>query len=244
MEKTEWFAEWFDSHYYHILYQNRDLGEASLFIDRLITFLSPSTDARMLDLACGKGRHSVHLAKKGFEVVGLDLSIESIKAARSAETDKLSFYSHDMRLPFRINYFDYIFNFFTSFGYFETDKDHEDTLKNVAKGLTNNGIFVIDFFNANKVIDDLIFYEKKTVEDVQFDIKRAIVDGYIVKDIHFEDKGKSYHFEERVRALTLADFETMLSKAGLNVLHKFGNYDLEVYDEKKSSRLIIIAQKQ
>jgi len=242
--KTEWFADWFDSNYYHILYQNRDLEEASSFIDRLIDFLDPKPNARMLDLACGKGRHSIHLAKKGYTVVGLDLSTESIKAARAFEMKDLSFYSHDMRLPFRINYFQYIFNFFTSFGYFETEKDHLDTLINIAKGLTKDGVFVIDFFNAHKVISELVHYETKKIDGLSFDIKRTLDKGYIKKDIHFEDNGKAYHFEEKVRAFMSNDFDRLLANAGLKIVHTFGDYDLSAFDEKTSSRLIIIAQKR
>ena len=125
--EREWFEQWFDTKYYHILYKDRDHEEARRFIDTLIKYLSPVPNSRILDLACGKGRYSVFLADKGFEVTGIDLSVQSIEYARQFENDHLSFYTHDMRLPFRINYFDYVFNFFTSFGYFEEDKSHRET---------------------------------------------------------------------------------------------------------------------
>jgi len=119
MPNKEWFASWFDSPYYHKLYDHRDYSEAELFISNLITYLAPPKSSRALDLACGKGRHSAQLAKNGLKVTGVDLSQESIDHAISLNIDNTSFYTHDMRKPFRINYYNYIFNLFTSFGYFD-----------------------------------------------------------------------------------------------------------------------------
>nr|MCU0349019.1 methyltransferase domain-containing protein [Saprospiraceae bacterium] len=117
--KSDWFKNWFNSPYYHLLYKNRDEQEAKNFIDRLLTELRPLDGATVLDLACGKGRYSRYLASKQYKVTGLDIAEESIRFAQQFENEHLSFFQHDMRLPYRINYFDYIFNFFTSFGYFE-----------------------------------------------------------------------------------------------------------------------------
>ncbi len=79
MENHPWFKDWFNSPYYHQLYFNRDEKEAAAFIDKLINYLQPAPNASMLDVACGKGRHSIHLAEKGFDVTGIDLSEDSIK---------------------------------------------------------------------------------------------------------------------------------------------------------------------
>ena len=113
---TEWFESWFDSPYYHVLYKNRDFSEAELFIDKLIQLIEPTKASRVLDLACGKGRHSIYLNKKGFDVTGIDLSEKSIACAKTAENETLHFYMHDMRKLFRTNYFDVVLNLFTSFG--------------------------------------------------------------------------------------------------------------------------------
>ena len=113
--QQHWFKDWFNSSYYHQLYFNRDDREAEAFINKLIDHLQPSGDAKMLDVACGKGRHAMQLAEKGFDVTGIDLSEESIEEALRSENDRLHFYRHDMRHPFWINYYDYTFNFFTSF---------------------------------------------------------------------------------------------------------------------------------
>jgi len=87
----QWFKDWFNSHYYHLLYQNRDEQEALDFIQKLIAHLNPMPAAKMLDVACGKGRHSKALADYGFDVTGIDLSEESIAEAKEQEADNLHF---------------------------------------------------------------------------------------------------------------------------------------------------------
>jgi len=125
MTKADWFQSWFHSPYYELLYYKRDRAEAKQFIDALLAHLNPPTHASFLDLACGSGRHSVFLASKGFEVTGIDLSDELIEKAKANESGNLTFYVHDMRNEFRINYYNYTLNLFTSFGYFDSDHDNQ-----------------------------------------------------------------------------------------------------------------------
>ncbi len=242
--KTEWFKDWFNSPYYHLLYKNRDYQEAKNFIDRLLAELHPAADSTILDLACGKGRYSRYLAEKGFCVTGLDIAEASIKYAQQFENERLTFFQHDMRLPYRINYFDYIFNFFTSFGYFETEKDHLKTVVNIAKGLRLEGKFVLDFFNSKKVITNLREEEEKQVGSIHFRIHRSLDEqGYILKNIQFEDKGEHCDFTERVRAFTLEDFQLLFAKAGLKIAKTFGCHELSPFDETTSDRLILVGCK-
>ena len=238
-----WFATWFDSPYYHLLYQHRDDSEAQFFMDNLVQHLRPDKDAKILDLACGKGRHSIYLANKGFDVIGVDLSPESIEHARQFQHERLHFDTHDMREPLAVGPFDYIFNLFTSFGYFQTEEEHLQTLQQMKNGLkTADSLLVIDFFNAYKVIQDLVLAEEKKVSNLNFRINRRVENGYILKDIRFEEKGQAFHFQESVRAFTLENFEEMFSKVGLQVQAFFGGYDLSTYNKNNSSRLILIAK--
>ena len=69
MSSKEWFAEWFDTTYYHTLYKNRNDEEAEQFISKLLSFLNLKENASVLDLACGKGRHSVTLNKHDLTVL-------------------------------------------------------------------------------------------------------------------------------------------------------------------------------
>src|SRR5579872_2594668 len=120
----DWYKNWFDSPFYKILYQNRDEIEAQEFVETLLTYLQPQPGSAMLDIACGEGRFAKQLAEHGYDVTGIDISNESIEIAQAFESEYLHFFTHDMRFPFYINYFDYAFNFFTSFGYFTHDRDH------------------------------------------------------------------------------------------------------------------------
>lgn len=241
--KSEWFADWFDSPYYHILYQSHDDTEAKLFIDNLLRVLSLRAGARILDLACGKGRHARYLAEKGFDVTGLDVSAANISYARHFEHEQLSFYLHDMRLPFRINYFDAILNIFTSFGYFSTDRDHVNTLLNVSKGLKPGGLFVLDFFNAAWVRHNLVRAETKTLDGIEFQLKKSIRGKHVFKQVVFETGGRRFQFRERVRLFSLDDFKQMFSVAGLRILDTYGDHNLEPFNPGTSKRLILQAEK-
>ena len=238
-----WFESWFGSYYYDLLYDNRDEKEADGFINKLLTHLNPEQGSTMLDLACGKGRFSKFLAQKGYFVTGLDIAEDNIKFARQLENENLSFFTHDMRLPFRVNYFDYIFNFFTSFGYFETYDEHIETIKNISSGLKQNGTFVLDFFNSQFVIDQLRPRDFFIKDKITFDINRKVEEGQIIKTILVDDNYEKKTFQERVRAFSLADFKSMFTEAGLDVTMLFGDYDLNPYVPSTSPRLIIVARK-
>ena len=239
----EWFECWFDSPYYHILYKNRDFSEAELFIDNLIQLLKPEKTNRFLDLGCGKGRHSIYLNKKGFDVTGIDLSEKSITSAKTSENETLHFYTHDMRKLFRTNYFDMVVNLFTSFGYFEQERDDQAVVNAACKALKPGGFFVLDFMNSKKAISNLAYQEEKIIDGIEFKISKTVEDNFIVKKIQFKDKGKAYQFEECVKALILNDFEKYFEANKLKIVHLRGNYKLEEFDEKSSERLIIIARK-
>lgn len=239
----QWFECWFNTPYYHLLYGKRNEEEAAFFLDNLLKHLSLPGGARCWDLNCGKGRHSVYLNKKGFEVIGTDLSDESIEYAKASENDTLHFYKHDMRNLFYANYFDAVFNLFTSFGYFRHRHDDEKVFSAVAASLKPGSTFVLDFFNAGVVTKKLVALEEKSICGVDFSISKKVEDGFVVKNIHVNDKGKNIDYKEEVRILLPADFERLAAKAGLHIKQVFGNYALESFDENKSERLILIFTK-
>jgi SAM-dependent methyltransferase len=241
--KKEWFEEWFDSPYYHILYKARDENEARNTLDNLLQALALPPGAGILDLACGKGRHSRYLAEKGYDVTGLDISQKSISYARQFEHERLSFFQHDMRKLFRSNYFDAVMNLFTSFGYFSTELDHLHALQNIAKGLKPGGLLLLDYFNSNWIREHLIAAETKTVEGVEFHLKKHIEGQHVYKSIELEAEGKHFRFRERVRLFDLTDFMTLFEQSGLNIRKTYGGYDLSPFDLKQSNRLILVAQK-
>ena len=236
---SNWFESWFDTKYYHILYKERNDEEAQLLMDNLTHYLNLPEAARILDLACGKGRHAIYLNSLGFDVTGADLSENSIKEASEFANEKLHFKVHDMRETCNEKY-DAIFNLFTSFGYFEDDADNYKTIKAIHNSLTETGFAVIDFMNADFVIENLVADEVKSVDGIDFHIQRYYKDGHIFKEISFEDEGQNYHFTERVQALRLEDFEKMMEEAGIYLLDIFGDYKLRKFYKNQSERLIMI----
>jgi SAM-dependent methyltransferase len=247
-QKKQWFELWFDSPLYHILYKNRNQEEANLFIDNLVKKLNIQS-ANILDLACGKGRHAYHLAQKELEVIGLDLSSESIKYANTMyQLPNLEFYVHDMRLPFRINYFDYVFNLFTSLGYFNDLKENEKVFESMHTGLKKDGHILIDFMNAEKVINNLVPRENKEIDGYQFYIRKEVKNGKIIKQIQIEkddkEKDKIWMFKEEVQVLMPHHFHTFLNNTGFSLVEEFGDYQLNPYHSKTSDRYILLAKKK
>ena len=238
----DWFKDWFDSKYYHILYKDRDEQEATFFLSNIIDHIK-LTNGKVLDVACGKGRHAKYLNKIGFNVVGIDLSKNSIDLAKKNENEKLKFYVHDMRKVFKENEFNLATNLFTSFGYFEDHKDEQKAINSMAKNLKKEGMLLIDFMNVKKVINLLIPSEKKIIDDINFDIKKSFNENYIIKDIEIIDKEINLKFQEKVRTLTLIDFSKMLEKANLKIIDLFGDYSLSDFNALHSDRLIILAMK-
>lgn len=243
MSVQDWFETWFNSPYYHILYKNRDVEEAEKFIDKLVSHLNLEKGSRVLDLACGKGRHSLQFRKAGYEVVGIDLSEESIEEAKSFERDGLEFFVHDMRSLYWSEHFDLVANLFTSFGYFHDAEDDQKTISSVADSLKPSGVFVLDFLNTIKVKENLVDFEEKEIDGVRFELNRSVDDSMIQKRIHVIDGDVELDFEEQVDALGLDDFKGYFDEAGLELEATFGSYDLEPFDQETSDRLIMIVRK-
>lgn len=237
-EKNNWFASWFNTPYYHLLYKDRDYDEAAFFMKRLTEYLNLNEGDKILDLACGRGRHARYLNRIGFDVIGIDLSVENIAYAKEFERKGLHFKVHDMRIPYPEK-FDAIFNLFTSFGYFESKVDNFQTIKSIKEGLKPNGHTVIDFLNSKLAIKNLVPEEVKKVGNIEFHIEKYVEDGFIFKNIRFEDMGKDFLFTERVMALELQDFKEYFKDAEVNLVNSFGDYHLNDFDENKSERLIL-----
>src|SRR5687767_7833311 len=170
----DWFESWFDSKYYHILYKNRDETEAQNFLRNLSAFLKMGKDARVLDLACGKGRHAIYLNQLGLNVTGTDLSPNSIRHAQTFANERLHFAVHDMRKPLPGATFDFVLNLFTSFGYFNDLHENLEVPRAAHAMLTDKGILVIDFMNAIRVQQQLVESEQKSCDGVSFKISRAV----------------------------------------------------------------------
>lgn len=242
-ENNEWFQTWFDSPYYHALYEHRNEEEAAEFLSNLLNFLQLDKDAKLLDLACGKGRHSLFLNQKGFDVTGVDLSAESIRFALQFANSRLHFEVQDMRTFSMHKHFDCVLNLFTSFGYFDKEEDNHSVLKAICKHLSAGGVFVLDYFNMNQVCKGQTSVIEKNARGYHFKISKRIEGGRVFKDIQVTEGEKTMHFTEQVQLFDASTLYSMLALCGLHPIATFGNYNLQPFQADTSDRLIIISRK-
>ena len=238
-----WYEKWFNTKYYHILYANRDYDEAKLFINNLASHLKLKKNTKIIDIACGNGRHAIYLNLLGYDVTGIDLSKKNIESASKSSKKNLQFFVHDMRKLFKQNEYDLAVNLFTSFGYFDKDSDNETALLSIANNIKTEGLVVIDFMNVKKVLMNLIKSELKVIDDIEFNITRTIKNNKILKSIKVKDRKEKLVFKEEVSIITLDKFSEYIKKAGLQIIDIFGNYHLESFNALKSERLILVCKK-
>ncbi|MFY7669844.1 class I SAM-dependent methyltransferase [Tenacibaculum sp. MEBiC06402] len=241
MKTKDWFTSWFDTSYYHTLYKHRDDNDAQLFMQNITNYLKLPKDAHIADLPCGKGRHSIYLNSLGYRVTGGDLSKNSIEYAKQFENENLHFEVWDMRKSLE-NKYDAVFNLFTSFGYFDDDEEDLQVLKGMKSGLKDSGVLVLDFLNVQKTKNNLVKKEQKEIDGITFYIEREIKNGFILKHISFFADGKEHSYTEKVKFLDLEKMKRYFDSVGLTIINTFGDYNLNEFDEEKSSRLILIAK--
>lgn len=248
----DWFARWFNTPAYHLLYGNRNQAEADAFVDRLVATLWPDGLASpLLELACGAGRHAIRLAQRGLKVEGMDLADNSIEMARAAgemqglSADQIHFSTGDMRNPDDVGRhgpFGAATLLFTSFGYFTSDSEHDTTIANVFHALNPGAFFVLDFLNLSQVEATLVPSETSHRSGQDFKIARRIEDGWIEKSIVFDlGNGPEHHFE-RVRAFSREDLVGLVTRNGFILSQICGDYNLGPWNEQ-SPRCILICQK-
>ena len=241
METKDWFSSWFNTPYYHTLYKHRNDADAQLFMKNITAHLQLPKSAHIADLPCGKGRHSIYLNSLGYKVTGGDLSENSIEHAKQFENETLSFEVWDMRKTLE-NKYDAIFNLFTSFGYFDDDNEDLQVLKAMKSGLKDDAVLVLDFLNVIKTERELVKEEIKTIDNIEFHIKREIKDGFILKHINFFADNKAHSYTEKVKFLSIDKMKDYFSAVGLEIIDIFGDYNLNSFEEQQSSRLILVAK--
>jgi cyclopropane fatty-acyl-phospholipid synthase-like methyltransferase len=241
-----WFEEWFDSPLYEKLYANRDETEAEQLVELLEETLSLNTCSKILDLGCGRGRHSINLGRKGYHVTGIDLSEQAIKTAKEkAQAEGLKnvqFEVRDMRKPLPTT-FDAIVNLFTTFGYFSTNEENAAVLDSVVQMLKPGGIFVLDYLNAQKVQASFEPAGGGRFQDIDYNIRRYLENGSIFKDITFsrESDGAQKTYSERVKLYDLDWFEKEMDKRNLEIDHVYGDYTGGKFVPGESPRMLIVS---
>ena len=244
-----WYKDWFDQDEYELVYHERDEEEAEELIDLLERVVAPAHGATVLDVGCGRGRHPRTLARRGYQVTGIDLSERVLtQARRLAQEDGLSirFFQGDMRTPFCTACFDGVVNLFTAFGYFDEEIDHLRAVEAMAVALRPDGWLFQDFLNAPQVRSTLVPENILVKDGVKIEQRRWIEEGRINKEITFHDADSRHHsatFRESVRLLTLDDFRALYTTAGLDLLDTFGDY-AGCPHTPTSPRLILYARKR
>ena len=243
INRDDWFINWFNSKYYHILYKSRNKNEASNFIQTIISTLSLKSNNSVLDLGCGNGRHSISLSNHFKLVHGIDISSENISLASENKKENLKFFISDMRNFDTNTKYDYIFNLFTSFGYFKKNEDNIKVLKSCHYHLNKNGLLFIDFLNSEQIkrtINGL--KETRNINGIRFNIHKEIIGDYVIKNIEIKDGEATYNFQEKVQLFKIQDFKKMFEISGFEIISSYGDYQMNPYDSN-SSRLILCAKK-
>lgn len=237
-----WYESWFDSPWYPILYARRDEQEAAAFIEKLVKNLALPAGSNLLDLACGRGRHSRTLASMGMKVTGIDLSEQSLADARIQPMPNLEYLRHDMRLPVDKHRFDAVFNLFTSFGYFEDPDDDYKVVRSAYSSLRLGGYLVIDYLNPDSVLPFSPTSEEVEQSGVRFRLRRQYAHPWILKDIVLDCDGQTHTFQEKVRNYSADELAGLMKSCGFDIKTHWGDYQLNP-PHNRSPRTILIGQK-
>jgi SAM-dependent methyltransferase len=241
-----WYKEWFGEEYLE-LYSHRDDSEAEAHVDFVEAHLGGGIKPRaVLDLACGAGRHTAALRQRGYRTLGLDLSLTLLARMRARGLPRVS---GDMRqLPFQSETFDWVLNFFTSFGYFERERENFRVLEEIVRILIPGGRFLIDLMNPGPVLAALEPREVQEREGLRAEIERwydpAVqrLNKRIAVEAAGEPRGRSRTYLESVRLYQPEEVTIGLRWAGLEVDSLFGNFQGDPY-ERDSERLILLGHK-
>lgn len=241
-----WFKDWFNSENYLKVYSHRDESEAERLVELIVKSLGIKSDSKILDMACGSGRHAVIFAKRGFDVTAVDLSqmlLSDAKATARENDVKINFVLSDI-LDFQTTQrFSLSLNLFTSFGYFDDDEDNFRVILKAYDLLIDGGYFVIDYFNKNYLLKNLIPTTVFSENGLRITQNRAIQGTRVVKNITIENGGSVEEFYESVRLYSYDEMLDYINKTGFSIFKEYGNYNGNNFINESSPRLIIFAKK-
>ena len=237
---TEWYEEWFGEEYLR-LYPHRDDADARRAVELIARTVGLQPGWRVLDVACGAGRHAKAFVDVGARCFGLDLSATLLRVARQV-TDAPLIRADMRQLPIRPASMHLTVNLFTSFGYFDRDAEHRTALEEMISTVRPGGWFVIDFLNPAAVRRQLVPEELVQVPGQTVRVTRSVSpDGrYVCKSIHARE-GKQYL--ERVRLFEPEQITGMLEGAGMRVRHRYGDYQGSSLTAD-SARTILMGQQE
>lgn len=238
MIQKEWFKDWFASEFYLKVYKHRNNLEAESFLQFIIDDLKIEKCSRILDAACGAGRHLAFLQKKGFNAFGFDLSLPLLKVAKR-EIENNTIINMDIRTVAFKQQFDYVFNLFTSFGYFETDDENFKFFVKIKDYLKHRGVIVFDYFNTDYLKKNLVQNSCKVIDDIKITETRNISSGRVNKIITLNNGIEEKSYVESVKLYSYFQLMENFEKLGYRIINKYGNYNGENFNIEKSERLIL-----
>lgn len=239
----DWFKKWFASDEYLSVYSHRNQLDAEDIINLILRNISVDYGSSVLDAACGAGRHSIFLANKGFKVTAFDLSKNLLRIGKTNAQNlnaDVDFLCGDIRDIFFTRSFHLVLNMFTSFGYFDTDKENFSFFKNAKKFIVEDGYLVLDYINANFLKNNLVEESEKIINGRTIIEKRRIQEDKVIKNIEIRNNGETKSFIESVKLYDYEILENNFVKLGYKVHEVFGNYKGDIFDNNSSDRLIII----
>lgn len=247
----EWFTEWFNHPLYLRVYSHRDEAEARTCLETIIhktglENITPS-DIRVMDIACGAGRHALEFARLGFTTTANDLSpflLECTRSQAARENISIECTRQDMRHISVENTYDLVVQLFSSFGYFKTKKEDLQVLRNVHRALKKDGRYILDLINPVYLKKNLNPSSSRTIDDLIVSEQRRIEADRVIKQITIRSPDNSVTFEESVRLYRIEIIGDMLASTGFEIKEIFGDYEGSAFDEQTSPRLLLFARKR
>ena len=235
---AEWFRDWFGEAYLS-LYPHRDEEEAARGVSLFLSETDLAPGSRVLDLACGAGRHLARLREEGMAAVGIDLSAPLLREAAARRGLGGAVVRADMRaLPFARGAYDGLVNYFTSFGYFPTREEDQTVLSEIRRVLRPGAPFLVDYLNAPRVLEHLVPETMGEINGRPVRQTRWVEDDHVVKRIEIGRENPEV-FHERVRLYPPEALESALERHRLEPRARFGDYDTRPFGEA-SPRLVLV----
>lgn len=247
---SAWYATYFGEQYFDIYGPMLSEERTAREVEGIIRLLDVPQGSRILDLACGHGRHAIPLAQRGYQITGLDLSeifLDRAQAEAQARGVTIRWVHSDMReIPFA-DEFDAIINIFTAFGYFENDAEDQQVLHQVHKALRPGGHFVLDLMHRDALVRGFQLFDVSrrdngvvVTEERHFD---QLAGRTSVRVTLFYSDGRRTELGHVVRSYTLTELAGMLRRSALEVQATYGGLDGSPLT-LDSRRLVVVAQKR
>lgn len=247
----EWFEEWFDHPLYLQVYHHRDDEEATRCAKTILALCGledAPQPAELLDIACGAGRHALAFARLGYRVTANDLSPFLLDRARELSLQErlhLEFSRQDMRRITFNRQFDLIVQLFSSFGYFESERDDRDVIASVSTLLRPGGCYVLDLINPGHLERHFVPHTSRKAGSLLITEERTLTETHVTKRITvLEENGQEHSFNESVKLFSREETFDLLASEGFRVDRLAGDYNGGDFNAETSPRMMLFARQQ